>query len=422
MKVPPSVIYARERDQNDELSDYRNRFVIEDPNLIYLDGSSLGRLPVSSLNLVNDLVRNQWGDRLIRSWNESWMDLSRRIGSKISRLIGANPDEVVIADSTSVNLFKLFVGALKYNAPRRKIITDNVNFPSDLYILKAAAEITGTDFEIISLPPTDEFSVSLDTFEEVIDEDTALVSLSHIMYKSSYMYDVASITELAHRYGALMLWDFSHSVGAVPLNCQADGVDLAVGSTYKYLNGGPGSPAFLYVRENLQSQLVNPLSGWFSHKEQFLFDLDYEPATNINRFLTGTPSIISLALIEPGVDLILEAGMDKIRKKAESQSEYMIELWEEILEPLGYALNSPREVRHRGSHVSFGHPDGYRIEQAVRDEKAVISDFRMPDNLRFGITPLYTTYEELYTAVRALEEITQSKSYEKYSTKITGVT
>ena len=220
MKVPPSVIYARERDQNDELSDYRNRFEIEDPNLIYLDGSSLGRLPVSSLNLVNDLVRNQWGDRLIRSWNESWMDLSRRIGSKISRLIGANPDEVVIADSTSVNLFKLFVGALKYNAPRRKIITDNVNFPSDLYILKAAAEITGTNFEIISLPPTDEFSVSLDTFEKVIDEDTALVSLSHIMYKSSYMYDVASITELAHRYGALMLWDFSHSVGAVPLNCQ----------------------------------------------------------------------------------------------------------------------------------------------------------------------------------------------------------
>ncbi|MDP6054305.1 MAG: kynureninase, partial [Candidatus Latescibacteria bacterium] len=168
--MPPSVIYARERDQNDELSDYRNRFEIEDPNLIYLDGSSLGRLPVSSLNLVNDLVRNQWGDRLIRSWNESWMDLSQRIGSKISRLIGANPDEVVIADSTSVNLFKLFVGALKYNAPRRKIITDNVNFPSDLYILKAAAEITGTDFEIISLPPTDEFSVSLDTFEKVIDE------------------------------------------------------------------------------------------------------------------------------------------------------------------------------------------------------------------------------------------------------------
>jgi kynureninase len=350
------------------------------------------------------------------------MDLSRRIGGKISRIIGADPDEVVIADSTSVNLFKLFVGALKYNAPRRKIITDNVNFPSDLYILKAAAEITGTDFEIISLPPTDEFSVNLDTFEEVIDEDTALVSLSHIMYKSSYMYDIASITKLAHRYGALMLWDFSHSVGAVPLNCQDDGVDLAVGSTYKYLNGGPGAPAFLYIRENLQSQLVNPLSGWFSHKEQFLFDLDYVPANNINRFLTGTPSIISLALIEPGVDLILEAGIDKIRKKAESQSEYMIELWEEILEPLGYALNSPREVSHRGSHVSFGHPDGYRIEQAVRDEKAVISDFRMPDNLRFGITPLYTTYEELYMAVRALEEITQSKSYEKYSTKITGVT
>ena len=185
MKVDPSVIYARERDQNDELSDYRNRFVIEDPHLIYLDGSSLGRLPVSSLHLVNDLVRNQWGDRLIRSWNENWMDLSRRIGSKISRLIGAGPDEVIIADSTSVNLFKLFVGALKYNAPRRKIITDNVNFPSDLYILKAAAEVTGTDFEIISLPPTDEFSVTLDTFEEVIDDDTALVSLSHIMYKSS---------------------------------------------------------------------------------------------------------------------------------------------------------------------------------------------------------------------------------------------
>ena len=417
-----SKSFARTLDQNDELAEFRNQFVIDEDELIYLDGNSLGRLPQSTITLIDDLVKKQWGSRLIRSWNENWMDLSTRIGGKIAQLIGALQDEVIIADSTSVNLFKMFVGAIKHKAPRHKIITDSENFPSDLYILEAAADISDIEIEIITLTPTDNSGVSLASLEEIIDEDTALITLSHIMYKSSYMYDIRAITNLAHKHGALVLWDLSHSVGAVPLDCSNDGVDMAVGSTYKYLNGGPGAPAFLHISKELQSKLINPIAGWFGHKKQFSFDSKYEPADDISRFLTGTPSIISLALIEPGVDIILNAGIDRIRKKAIHQSEYLIGLWKEMLQPLGFTLNSPEEVGFRGSHVSFGHPDGYQIEQAVRAEKSVVSDFRAPDNIRFGITPLYTRYEDLHIAVNALAEVTKTRSYNKYSSEIKGVT
>ena len=422
MDFDTSLEHARKLDRHNDLGRFRNRFLIDDPGLIYLDGNSLGRVPKDAIDLMDRLIRRQWGNRLIRAWNDEWMGLSRRIGAKLAGLIGARPDEVIIADSTSVNLFKLIAGALKERPGRRRIITDSVNFPSDIYILQAVADMLDPAYELVVLPVDNGFAVSEEVLDRAIDDDTALVLLSHVMYKSSYMYDVKRITEIAHGRDAMILWDLSHSAGVVPVPCHDLGVDLAVGSTYKYLNGGPGAPAFLYVRDDLQARLTNPVSGWFGHRKQFYFDTEFEPAPGIDRYLTGTPSVLSLAMIEPGVDLALEAGVDRIRAKSLSQSEYLIALWESELAPLGFTLNSPRDGARRGSHVSFGHAEGYRIDQAIREEKQVISDFRMPDNIRLGIAPLYTTYEELHTAVHALREVVQSGSFRQYSDVIKGVT
>lgn len=422
MDYGTSLERARKLDRRDSLNGFRDRFLIDDPDLIYLDGNSLGRVPLAAVALMDRLVRHQWGNRLIRAWNDEWMGLSRRIGAKLAGVIGALPGEVVIADSTSVNLFKLIAGALKERPGRRKIVTDAVNFPSDIYILKAAADLIDPAYEMVVLPVDDGFAASEESLERTIDDDTALVLLSHVLYKSSYMYDMERITEIAHGRDAMILWDLSHSAGIVPMACHDLGVDLAVGSTYKYLNGGPGAPAFLYVRDDLQSRLANPISGWFGHRKQFHFDTEFEPASGINRYLTGTPSVLSLAMIEPGVDLTLEAGVEPIRAKSLSQSEYLIALWASELKPLGFTLNSPLNGARRGSHVSFGHAEGYRIDQAIREEKKVISDFRMPDNIRLGIAPLYTTYEELHAAVYALREAVQSGSFQRYSNVIKGVT
>ncbi len=422
MDFDTSLEYARKLDRRDDLGRFRERFLIDDPGLIYLDGNSLGRVPKDAISLMDRVIRHQWGNRLIRAWNDEWMGLSRRIGGKLAGLIGARPDEVIIADSTSVNLFKLIAGALKERPGRRRIVTDSVNFPSDIYILKAVADMLDPAYELVVLPVDNGFAVSEEALDRAIDDDTALVLLSHVMYKSSYMYDMARITEIAHGRDAMILWDLSHSAGVVPMACHDLGIELAVGSTYKYLNGGPGAPAFLYVRDDLQDRLANPISGWFGHRKQFYFDTEFEPASGIDRYLTGTPSVLSLAMIEPGVDLAVEAGVDPIRAKSLSQSEYLVALWASELAPLGFTLNSPRNGARRGSHVSFGHAEGYRIDQAIREERQVISDFRMPDNIRLGIAPLYTTYEELHTAVHALREVVQSGSFRQYSAVIKGVT
>ncbi len=422
MAIDTSLEQARELDRRDRLGRFRERFLIDDPGLVYLDGNSLGRVPKDAIGLMDRLIRHQWGNRLIRAWNDEWMELSGRIGGKLAGLIGAQSNEVIIADSTSVNLFKLIAGALKERPGRRRIVTDQVNFPSDIYILKAVADMLDPAYELVVLPVDNAFAVSEEALERTINDDTALVLLSHVMYKSSYMYDMERITEIAHGRDAMILWDLSHSAGVVPMACHDLGIDLAVGSTYKYLNGGPGAPAFLYVRDDLQSRLNNPISGWFGHRKQFHFDTEFEPASGIDRYLTGTPSVLSLAMIEPGVDLALEAGIESICAKSQSQSEYLVSLWESDLAQLGFTLNSPRDSARRGSHVSFGHAEGYRIDQAIREEKQVISDFRMPDNIRLGIAPLYTTYEELHTAVRALREVVQSGTFRQYSDVIKGVT
>ncbi len=416
MTFSPEVTYARQLDRQDTLADFRSRFMIDDPDLIYLDGNSLGRLPLATGRHLQTAVDEEWGGRLIRSWNEGWFTLPERIGGKIARLLGAQPDEVVVADSTSVNLFKLALAALQAQPHRHKIITDDLNFPSDLYILQGVCGVNGrspTHIQII--PSPDGIHGPVDAIIEAMDNDTALVTLSHTVFKSGYRYDMAAITAAAHRAGAMVLWDLSHSAGSVPVDLNSANADLAVGCTYKYLNGGPGAPAFLYIRRDWQKKLTNPLSGWMGQRNLFDFDLDYAPEVGIRRFLTGTPPVLSLAAIEPGVDLLLEAGMDAVHTKSVRQTEYLRRLWQAVLAPQGFYLNSPRDPEQRGSHISLGHEEGWRINQALIQEMQVLPDFRQPDNIRLGIAPLYTTYEEVWTAVSRLHTITSQRLYEKYS-------
>jgi len=413
--------YAQSLDENDPLAGFRSRFVVDDPNLIYLDGNSLGRLPRDTIARTRHLVEQGWGQRLIRGWNDGWIDLNERIGDKIAHLLGASPGEIAIADSTSTNLYKLALAALR--APsgrtRTKIVTDDLNFPSDLYIFQGLAR---NFHKVEIIPSPDGIHGPVESLLAAIDQDTALVSLSHTVFKSAYTYDMAAITAHAHRMGALTLWDLSHSAGSVIVNLNEANADLAVGCTYKYLNGGPGAPAFLYVRRDLQDDLTNPISGWFGQKNAFAFDLEYEPAPGIRRFLTGTPPILSIVPIEIGVDLLLEAGMERLRAKSVRQTEYLIELWREWLAPLGFTMNSPADPAWRGSHVSLGHPDAWRIDQALIEEMNVLPDFRKPDNLRLGITPLYTTFVEIHEAVRRMKRVVDERLYEKYNAGAGGVT
>ena len=422
MTVPIDAAYAVNLDAHDPLAHFRERFVIADPDLIYMDGNSLGRLPKATLSLADDLLQQQWGTRLIRSWNEGWFTAPERVGAKIAALIGAQPDEVIVADSTSVNLFKLVVAALRAQEGRSRILTDNLNFPSDLYILQGALNLLDKQHQLDVVASPDGIYGPTHELQAHLTNQVALLTLSHTVFKSGYTYDMTAMTTEAHDVGALVLWDLSHSVGALPIHLNAAQVDLAIGCTYKYLNGGPGAPAFLYIRRDLQERLSNPITGWMGQKNLFNFESAYQPATGLRRFLTGTAPIVSLSLIESGVDLLLEAGLDNLRVKSEQQSDYLVALWEAVLEPLGFSLNSPRSVQQRGSHISLGHAEGLRIDLTLLNDMHVLPDFRAPDNIRLGIAPLYTSFQDIYATVMRLRHIVVEKLYEKYSRETPTVT
>lgn len=417
-----SFEHAQSMDVDDELATYRDRFVIADPNLVYLDGNSLGRLPKNTHAYMQQTIEQQWGDRLIRSWNETWFGAPQRIGAKIASVIGAGDNEVLVADSTSVNLFKLAQAALNLQTDRSKIITDDLNFPSDIYILQGILSSANREYELQVIKSKDGIHGPQQDILDAIDENTAFVTLTHTAFKSSFTYDIAAITEKAHQKGALVIWDLSHSAGAVPVDLNAAGADLAVGCTYKYLNGGPGAPAFLFVREDLQNKLINPISGWMGQKNLFDFGLDYEPEDGIRRLLSGTPPILSLCAIEPGVDLISEVGVAAIRRKSLGLSDYLIELWQHFLKPLGFRLNSPADKSCRGPHISLGHEEAHRIDLALIKEMNVLPDFRKPDNIRLGIPALYTRYVDIYKAVSAMEKIVKQECYTQYTIDNTIVT
>ncbi len=418
MTAPFTLSHARCLDEEDQLKSFRERFVITDPSLIYLDGNSLGRLPVATVKYLDKAIKEQWGDRLIRSWNEGWYQQSMRLGKKIAQIIGARADEVILSDSTSVNLYKLAYGALKLQEGRVDIISDDLNFPSDLYVLQGLVKQFDNKHTLRLLKSSDGISADLTELLRMFSKQTALISLSHVTFKSAYLYDMEKVSELAHMHGALVLWDLSHSVGALPISLKKSNADLAVGSTYKYLNGGPGSPAFLYVRKDLQEKMQNPIQGWFGERNPFDFKLNYRSSSGIRKYLTGTPPVLSVSGLEPALDMVLEAGIGAIRSKSVAQGEYLIQLASKWLYKPGFRLGSPEFNEKRGSHVSLKHAEGFRICKALLDpdvgESVVVPDFREPNNMRFGITPLYTTYEEIFLAMKKLKLIMEEKIYERY--------
>lgn len=418
----PNIEFARNLDLDDPLANFRDRFVINDPDLLYMDGNSLGRLPKQSIQTSEDIIQGQWGKRLIRGWGEGWFDSPERVGAKIARLIGASPDEVIVADSTSVNLFKLVVSALNYQKDRKTLITDNLNFPSDLYILQGVIEHLGSGHKIEVIESSEGIHGPVIDIKQALGLDTALLTLSHVVFKSGFLYDLQELTEAAHQVGALVLWDLSHSVGVVPIDLASAGVDLAVGCTYKYLNGGPGAPAFIYMQRDLQKAFQNPVSGWMGSEKMFDFNLDYHPDPGIRKFLTGTPTILSLSLIEPGVDILLEASIKAVREKSEKQIAYLIKLYNHRLDELGFQLNSPKVPERRGSHISISHPEGWRINRALIDKMNVIPDFRAPDNIRLGVSPLYTRYEDIFHVVERIRKVMVDEIYKNYSHEMPSVT
>jgi kynureninase len=426
MKQPGTLEHARELDLSDPLARFRQQFVIRDPSLIYLDGNSLGRLPVKAAEAIERSVREQWGEQLIRSWNLEWYTQSARLGRMIAGIIGAQPDEVIVSDSTSVNLYKLACGALRIMEGRTEIISDDMNFPSDLYILEGLIRQMGGQHKLKLVKSPHGISTDMSGLARMISRRTALVTLSHVTYKSAFLYDMKQVTDLAHEQGALVLWDLSHSAGVVPVQLEQSGADLAVGCTYKYLNGGPGSPAYLYVRRALQERLENPIQGWFGEKNPFEFQVQFRKSEGIRKFLTGTPPVISSAGLAPALSMIQEAGVGPIREKSMTQTGYVCSLAQQWLYGEGMQTGSPEQPEQRGSHITLKHPEAYRISRALIDpavgDFVVIPDFREPDNLRFGFSPLYTSYEEIYHAMRMLRDILRGKTYQRYSSSRDAVT
>lgn len=417
---------AGELDRLDTLSAFRYHFAPQDEQIIYLDGNSLGKLPIRTNALLHKVVTEQWGQRMIRSWNENWMGLSQRLSSKIARIIGAEPDEVFVGDNTSANFYKLAFAALKFQKERNKIVSDNLNFPSDLYLLQGLVSHHFADHHINMMLSDDGISINTKKIEEILDHKTALLTLSHVVFKSAFMYDMGIVNELAHKYNTLVLWDLSHSGGSVPVRLNETNADMAVGCTYKYLNGGPGAPAYLYVRKDLQEKLFNPIQGWFGHNEPFAFNLDYKARRSIERFAVGTPGILSMAAMEPGLDLILEAGIENLRLKSMAQSTFMQQMIYSHLITLGFSFASPEETQHRGSHLSLQHCEGYRISKAMISPKdgspIIIPDFRPPNNIRLGIAPLYNTFTELFETVIRMRTIVVEEQYKLYNETVEEVT
>jgi kynureninase len=414
----PWYARAEELDAADPLRGYRERFVSTDPDLVYFDGNSLGRLPHVTRERLRAAV-DEWGDDLIRGW-DSWIGLAREAGDALATgVLQARPGEVVLSDSTSVNLYKLAVAACDARPERRVILTDDDNFPTDQYILAGIAQARGMTLR--TLPSDPDTGVSTADVVHALDDDVALVSLSHVAYRSGALADLPAITAAAHAVGALTLWDLSHSAGSVPVPLGPAGVDLAVGCTYKHLNGGPGAPAFLYVREDLQTVLRQPIWGWFGQTDQFAMANRYEPVDGIERFLVGTPPVLGGYAALEGIRLTAGAGIPAIHAKAQALGGYAVELFDAWLAELGLTLASPRDPAARGAHVTLYHPQAWQLSQALRAAR-VIPDFRTPDRLRIGFAPLYTSFAEVYTGLARLRDLVHTGSHTTFPAERSRVT
>jgi kynureninase len=414
---------AEALDAADPLAGFRHRMIGTDDDaqdrLIYLDGNSLGRLPRETPAALARVVEEQWGDGLVGSWS-SWIGEPTRVGDVLAEgVLGARPGEVLVGDSTTVNLYKLLVAGAAAQPGRDVLVCTADDFPTDRYVVAGVAESRG--LAVRELPADVDAGLDPAVLADVLDDRVAVVVLSHVAYRSGALADLAAVTRMVHDAGALVLWDLSHSVGAVPIGLTAAGADLAVGCTYKYLNGGPGSPAFLYVRRDLQERLRSPIQGWFGQRDQFAMGPVYEPTPGIERFGAGTPPVLATAAVEVGARLVAEAGVDRLATKGRAQTELAIGLADEWLRPHGVALASPRDPARRGSHATFAHPRAWQLTQALID-RGVVPDFREPARVRLGPAPLYTRFVDVWDAMDRFRAVLDEGAHERFPAERARVT
>jgi kynureninase len=381
---------ARDLDAKDPLASLRSHFDIPEGTL-YFDGNSLGPLTFRSREVLHRTIEFEWRERLIRSWNEDWLEMPQRVGNLIAPLIGAAPDTVICADNTSINLHKALMAAVALRTERSEIVVDVNNFPTDIYIAQSVANQFG--MKLVAVPA--------DEIVAAINANTAVVTATHVDYRTAQILDVEGITKATHAHGALMVWDLAHTAGAVPFRAADLDVDFAVGCGYKYLNGGPGAPAFVYVAPRLLISAGQPLQGWWGHAEPFDFEVDYRPAVGISRFLTGTPNVLSMKSLEAALEVFSGVSLEKIRGKSVSLTSFFVSLFDDYLAQRGFRLESPRDPESRGSHVALGFAGGKALVEALSAE-GVIADFRPPDLMRFGFAPLYNTHQEVVSLVERL--------------------
>ena len=413
MNIDPNLdrAHCQQLDAADPLAPLRQQFDLP-PGLIYLNGNSLGARPITASERARQVIEHEWGHGLVGSWNKAgWYELPCRLGERIAPLIGAQAGEVAVTDSTSVNLFKALAAALRIQAPgagaettRRTIVSERANFPTDLYIAQGLTGWLERGYRLRLVDSVDELGAA-------IDDDCALVMLTHVNYRTGFMHDMRAVSAQAHAQGALIVWDLAHSVGAVPLDLHADGADLAVGCTYKYLNGGPGAPAFIWVPTRLQAAFEQPLAGWWSHAAPFAMAPEFAPADGIARALCGTPPIVSLALVECGLDVFAQTDMQAVRRKSLALTDLFIALLEARCAGHALELVTPRAHRQRASHISLAHPHGYALMQALI-ARGVIGDYREPGIVRFGFTPLYTRFTDVWDAVEIMRQVFEGQVFE----------
>jgi len=408
--------FALGLDARDPLARFRSQFVISDPNICYLDGNSLGRLPLSTLEAVNAFMKDEWGPEVVTGWGH-WVDEAQPTGDLIGRAtLGAAAGQVLACDTTSVNFYQLALAAIHARPGRKTIITDAANFPTDRYILDGIAKQLGLNLVIIdneSAGSAEHERITPEILAPYLNEDVALVTLEVIQYRSGARNDIKSLTDLVRKHGALMLWDASHAVGAIEMDFDKNGVDIAVGCTYKYGNSGPGAPAWLYVNKKVQAELQVPIQGWFSQGDQFAMGADFERAEGIRGFQIASPSLIGLRCIKSAFTMIEDAGIGAISEKAAIGTEMMIQLYDAWLAELGFTLLTSRNPQERGGHISLGHPDAARICVALREFADVIPDYRTPNSIRLAIAPLPTSYVEVWDGFARIRDLVASRQYEK---------
>ena len=408
--------YALDLDRNDSLAHFREKFVVTDPDLSYLDGNSLGRMPHETIKAVNDFLTHEWGREIVTGWSH-WVDEAQPVGDLLGRAaLGAGAGQVLVCDTTSVNFYQLCLAAINARPGRKTIITDAANFPTDRYILAGIAKQLGLKLIVIdneSAGSAVNERITVDVLKPYMSEDVALVTFEVIQYRSGARNDIKTITDFVRSFGSMVLWDASHATGAIEMDFDANGVDIAVGCTYKYGNSGPGSPAWLYVNKRVQKELQVPIQGWFGNEDQFGMGAEFVKADGIRGFQIASPSIIGIRSVKVAFEMIEEAGINAIANKAATGTQLMIDLYDAWLANLGYSLLTSRDSNERGGHISLGHPDAARICIALRKFANVIPDYRTPNTIRLAISPLATSYVEVWEGFKRLHELTLSKKYEE---------